>query len=263
MNLNDGWNAFNHNLNYLPQVIIFQCRILFFELRELNLQALAQSCENNTANCKILPSGSDLAAPLGLQSYVKTEFMRPQNRPDGKHPDTISKDFRALLGIMPDAIHCVTIYSSTLECIKHKSRYKMYISDEQLHAMELCSYHGIMVQVEGLLVERISQMSQCTGSQSLGRGDRRNDWVWVKQHLGRCYGALNGCLPWLLQPLFKIKLLNKDGAFVEYWLTLELTTIPQNSGYSDLVSKFVQVRKAPSDVALEVSACETLAAACT
>jgi hypothetical protein len=41
MNLNDSWNASNHNRNYLPQVITFQCRILWLEIRELNLQALA------------------------------------------------------------------------------------------------------------------------------------------------------------------------------------------------------------------------------
>jgi hypothetical protein len=29
-NLKDSWNASNHNFNYLPQVIIFQCRILCF-----------------------------------------------------------------------------------------------------------------------------------------------------------------------------------------------------------------------------------------
>jgi len=83
--------------------------------------------------------------------------------------------------------------------MKHKSRKKTYISDEQLHAMELCIYHGIKVQVEGLEGERISQMCRCTGSQSWGGGDRRNDWVWVKQRLGRCYGPLNGRLPWQLQ----------------------------------------------------------------
>jgi len=76
--------------------------------------------------------------------------------------------------------------------------------------------------------------------------------VWVKQHLGRCYGALNGRLPWQLQRLIKIKLQNKDGAFVEYWLAMALTTIPDNSGNLDPVSKFVQVRKAPAAVALKV-----------
>jgi len=40
-NLKDGWNASNHNLNYLPQVISFQRLILCFEIRELNLQAIA------------------------------------------------------------------------------------------------------------------------------------------------------------------------------------------------------------------------------
>jgi len=41
-NLKDGWNASNHNLNYLPQVITFQHRIRCSEISELNLQALAQ-----------------------------------------------------------------------------------------------------------------------------------------------------------------------------------------------------------------------------
>ena len=76
--------------------------------------------------------------------------------------------------------------------------------------------------------------------------------MWVKQRPGRCYSALNGCLPSQLQRLFKIKLQNEDGAFVEYWLAMALTTIPENSGNLDPVSKFVQVRKAPAAVALQV-----------
>jgi len=63
---------------------------------------------------------------------------------------------------------------------------------------------------------------------------------------------VNGCLPWQLQRLFKIKLQNKDGAFVEYWLALALTTIPENSGDLDPILKFVQVRKAPAVVGLQV-----------
>jgi hypothetical protein len=165
-NLKDGWNTSNHNLNYLPQVITFQRHILCFQIRELNLQALAQRWENSAAACNVLPSGADLAAPLGSQSYAKPVFMGPQNRRDGKHPDAMIKDFRALLVNTPDAIHRMAIYSATWEFIKHKSRNKTYISDEQLHAMELCIYHGIKVQVEGLDGEHISQMCRCTGSQS-------------------------------------------------------------------------------------------------
>jgi len=157
-NLKDGWNASNHNLNYLPQVITFQRRILCFEIRELNLQALAQHRENSVAACKVLASGADLAAPLGSQSYAKPEFMGPHSRRDGKHPDAMIKDFRALLDNTQDATHRVAICSGTREFIKHKSHNKTYISDEQLHAMELCIYHGIKVQVEGLDGERISQM---------------------------------------------------------------------------------------------------------
>jgi hypothetical protein len=48
--------------------------------------------------------------------------------------------------------------------MKHKSRNKMYILDGQLHAIELCIYHGIKIQVEGLDGERISEMCRCTGS---------------------------------------------------------------------------------------------------
>jgi len=76
--------------------------------------------------------------------------------------------------------------------------------------------------------------------------------VWVKQCPGRCYGTLNGRLLWQLQRLLKIKLLNKDGAFIEYLLALALTTIPENSGNLDPISKFVQVRKALAAVALHV-----------
>jgi hypothetical protein len=47
-----------------------------------------------------------------------------------------------------------------------------------------------------------------------------------------------------------MKLLNNDGAFVEYWLALTLTTIPENLGNLDPVSKFVQVRNAPAAIAL-------------
>jgi hypothetical protein len=72
------------------------------------------------------------------------------------------------------------------------------------------------------------------------------------QRPGRCYGALNGRLLWQLQRRFKIKLRNEDGAFVEYWLALALTTMPENSGNLDPISKFVQVRKAQAAVALQV-----------
>ena len=159
------------------------------------------------------------------------------------------KDFRALLDNTQEPTHHTAIYSGTREFMKYKSRNKMYISDEQLHPMDLCIYDSIKVQVAGLEGERISKMCRCTGSQSWQGGDRRNDWVWVKQRSGRCYGALYGRRPWQLQRPFKIKLQNEDGAFVEYCLALELTTIPENSGNLDRVSKFVQVRRTPAAVA--------------
>jgi len=152
--------------------------------------------------------------------------MGPQNRRDGKHPDAMIKDFRALFDNLQDSTHRVTIYNGTWEFLKHKSRNKMYTSDEQLHATELSIFHGIKVHVEGLEGEHTSQICRCTGSQSWRGGDRRNDWVWVTECPGRWYGALNGRLPWQLQRLFKITLPNENGAFVEYWLALVLTTVP-------------------------------------
>jgi hypothetical protein len=117
--------------------------------------------------------------------------------------------------------------------------------------MEHCVYHGIEVQVEGSDGECISQICQCTGYQSWHTGDPRNDWVWVKQWPGRCYGALNRRLPLQLQRLFKIKLLNEDGTIVKYWSALALTTIPEISGNLDPVLKFVQVRNVLAAVALQ------------
>jgi metal-dependent amidase/aminoacylase/carboxypeptidase family protein len=181
-----------------------------FEIRELNLQTLAQRQENSAAAYKVPPSGADLAAPLSPQLYAKPEFMGPLTRHDGQHADAMIKDFTALLDNTQDATHCVGISSGTQEIIEHMSHSKMYILDEQLYAMELCISHGIKVQVEGLEGERISQMCRCTGSQSGWEGDRWNDWVWVKQCPGRFDGVLNGCLPWQLQQLFKIKLQNDD-----------------------------------------------------
>jgi len=175
--------------------------------------------------------------------------MGPHNCCDGKHPDPMIKDIRALLDNMQDATHRAAIYSGTWEFITHKSRNKTYILDEQLHAMELCIYHGIKVHVGGLEVELLSQMCRCTGSQSWRGGDRWNTWVWVKQCPGRCYGWLNGCLPWQLQQLFKIKLQNEDGAFVEYRLALTVATIPETSGNLDPILKYVQMINAPAAVA--------------
>ena len=102
------------------------------------------------------------------------------------NPDPMNKDFRALLDNTHDATHRAAIYTGMREYIQHKSRNTTCISDEQLHALELCISHGIKVQVEGLEGERISQMCPCTGSQSWRRRDRPNDWVWVQQLPGRC-----------------------------------------------------------------------------
>jgi hypothetical protein len=66
-NLKDCLNASNHDLNYLPQVITFHHRILGFEVRELNLQALAQRRQESAAALKGLPSGDDQVLSLSPQ----------------------------------------------------------------------------------------------------------------------------------------------------------------------------------------------------
>jgi hypothetical protein len=185
-NLMDSWNPSNHNLNYLPQEIAFQHRILCFGMAEPHLQALTHHWQNSAAACTVIPSGADVAALLNIQSYVKPEFMSFQNCCDGKHPDAKIKDFRALLDNTYDATRHAGIYRGTQEFIQHMIRNMTYISDEQLHGMALCIYHGIMVQVECLEGEHISQMCRFTGTQSRYGGDRRNDWVWVKQRSERC-----------------------------------------------------------------------------
>jgi len=100
--------------------------------------------------------------------------MGPQNHRDGKPPEAMIKHFRAVCINMQDTLHRLAIYSGRLEFIKHKSRNKTYISDKQLHTMELCIYHDIEVQVEGLKGERISEMCRCTGSQTWRAEDPQN-----------------------------------------------------------------------------------------
>jgi len=87
------------------------------------------------------------------------------------HPDASIKDFRVLPDNTQDPMNRVIVYSSTREFIKQKSRNEMYLSDDQLHAMVLCIYEHIKVQVDGLDVECISQMCRCTESQSWGGVD--------------------------------------------------------------------------------------------
>jgi len=164
MHLNNGWNTSNHILDDLPQVIIIQRRILCFKIRNLDLQALAQCWERSAATWNVITSGADLPAPLSSQSFAKSKFIGFQYRHNGSQPDAMIKNFRALLDNTQHATHLVTIYDGTWEFIKHKSRNKMYISDNALHAIELWIYHGIMVQAMGIEGECISHICWCTES---------------------------------------------------------------------------------------------------
>jgi len=165
-NLNDSWNTANHNRNNMPQVVTLQRRILCFERRELNLQALAQRRGHSMAACDVLLSGADLPPALRSQSYPKCKCMGPQHCHDWKHLDSMIKT-----SVQSSTIHkmqrTMWQYTAALKkFIKHESRNMMYISDRQLNAMELFIHHGIELQVEGWDGERISQMCRCTATQS-------------------------------------------------------------------------------------------------
>ena len=110
-NLKDGWNDSNYNLSFLPQVITFPCCILCFEIRELNVQRLAQRRENSADSGKVLLSGADLATPQSPQPYGKPEFIGLQNRSDGPNADARILDFRALLDMMLGTTHHAAVYS--------------------------------------------------------------------------------------------------------------------------------------------------------
>jgi hypothetical protein len=65
---------------------------------------------------------------------------------------------RVVLENTKDASHCVALHSGAWKSFTHMSCNKTYISDDQLHALEVCIYHGIEAQVDGLEGELISQM---------------------------------------------------------------------------------------------------------
>jgi len=102
----------------MPQVITFEHRIVCCEIRETNLQSLAQRQENSTAASNVFPSGADLAAHLSPQSYAKPQCTGPQNCRDRKHPDAMIRDFRDLLDNTQDAMNCAAVYSGMREFVK-------------------------------------------------------------------------------------------------------------------------------------------------
>jgi len=178
--------------------------------------------------------------------------MGPKNSLEGKHPDAMINHFMVLLDNMHDATHRVTIYHGPEEIIKGKTCSKTYISYEQLYRMQLAIYHCSKVQVDSVEGERLSQICRCTGSHTWHGREQLNNWVGLTHWARRCYDGVNAHLSSQLQRLSEIKLLNEDGAFVEYWLALALTTMPWNSGNLDPVSKLVQVWQALAWFAMHV-----------
>jgi hypothetical protein len=67
-------------------------------------------------------------------------------------------DFRCLLDSTQDVTHRAEISSGTLESVKHMTCNKTYILDEQLHTIEICIDHGIIIRVESSDGDCIFQM---------------------------------------------------------------------------------------------------------
>jgi hypothetical protein len=120
MNIKDGWNTPTNNLNNLPKVIRSQLSFLCLDIREINLQTLTECWENSAHACIVLRSGANLAAPLGSQSYAWPQFMGPNNRRDGNHPDAMIKESRALLDHSHNTTHRLAVYIGTWDLIQHK-----------------------------------------------------------------------------------------------------------------------------------------------
>jgi hypothetical protein len=90
--------------------------------------------------------------------------MGPKIPCDGMHSDAMNTQIKAFLDNTQEATHLVAKSRCMWELITHKHRNTTYISDEQLHAMELSIYHDTKVQVESLDGEPISHMCRCSGS---------------------------------------------------------------------------------------------------
>src|SRR6266404_1433650 len=109
--------------------------------------------------------------------------------------------------------------------------------DGELRNVEICKYHAVKVEVNDMDGERKMQMCRCTGQQLWRGGQTRNDWVWVRQRPGPVYGALHGRLPCQLLRLFKLRFRNDGGYWVDHWIAFARTTVAENSGNIDPISK--------------------------
>ena len=85
--------------------------------------------------------------------------MVPQNRCDGKHADSMIKDFREFHDTAQDTLHHMTLCNGMREYIKHTSCNMTYILNEQLCTMDHCICPRPKVQVEGLEGESMSHIS--------------------------------------------------------------------------------------------------------
>ena len=273
-NMKDGWNASNHNLDYLPQIFAFHRRVLCFEIRSLNLRSVERlrkdsdsdnnpwqiettipdpssarqnphSAEglrtdsgNHRANTATI-TGPSSASPL----FTQPMLISPQN--DSKTPDGQMKHFGALVD-STDVVQRSALLNGTRDFLLRRLSKRDEILDEELRKAEICIYHAVKVVIDDMDGERKTQMCRCTGEKPWRGAQKRNDWVWVRQRPGPVYGALHGRLPCQLLRLFKMRFRNDSGCWVDHWMAFARTTVVENSGNIDPISKLAQVRVPPT-----------------
>ena len=238
-NLKDGWNASNKNLDYLPQIFAYQRRVLCFEMRGLNRQAVQGSDDHHLAGKTATIAGPSTASP-----FTQPMLISPQN--DNKTPDGQLKHFGALVDSI-DVVQRSALLNGTRDFLQRRlPKRDEILSDEELRKAEICIYHAIKVEVDDLDGDKKTQMCRCTGEKPWRGAQKRNDWVWVRQRPGPVYGALRGRLPCQLLRLFKLRFRNDGGIWVDHWMAFALTTVAENSGNVDPISKLAQVRVPPT-----------------
>jgi len=252
LKIKNDWKASCHNLMYLPQTIAFS--VAFPALQWDSTNSKRSLCIGRTV---LLPAKPALPVLICLP-HRATSYVQ---RPNSCDPKTAIMKGILMQGSNTSKRYLIIRNTQCTTCQHTAARGSLSsiaVATRCIHqikkrlAMQLCIHHHLVIQAELLEGELISEMSRCTVSFSMCRGDRQNDWVGVMPLPGRCYSTLNGRLPWWLQRLVKIELLNEHGAFIEYWLALVLTTIPENLGNLDPVSKFVQIENILAAISVHI-----------
>ena len=94
--------------------------------------------------------------------------------------------------------------------------------------------------------ERIIQKLRCTGDKRWYSGAARHDWVWVQTlQLKESHKALQGCVPYRMLRLFKLRVVHPRGTNT-FWLAYVEVTKPANGGMPENAAQPVTVVKPSS-----------------